>query len=456
MTTELHTEETPAPPPKREVHFPVTKWLIGMNVAMFLAMVFYGHVSWTRPTIDDLQRWGADFGPMTFSGQWWRVLANTFIHIGIFHLVVNMWALFQLGALAENLFGEDIYTSIYLLSGIAGSVVSLAWHPLVTGAGASGAIFGIAGALIVVLKWGNLPVSKAAIAPVLQSLVVFSLFNLGYGAITAGMDNAAHLGGLGAGLIAGSVLIQPAYRGAAGLKARKRAAVAGVLVVMAATLVVAYFNGFYGHLYAGQIAVERNQADRGIAELRQVIVRKPDNAEAHFWLAKAYLQKGDAPAATAQLLRTVELKPKDPEALITLGRLYLRTNKADEAATLFRRVVAVLPNSAEAHFELASALLALRQAKPATAEFQQTLKLNPNHVQAYLNLGVIGLGTKDYDAALSAFLNATRLAPNLPEAWALLAATYKQKGMAKEEAAATEKALALKQQQGGSAPAPKK
>jgi rhomboid protease GluP len=116
-----------------------------------------------------------------------------------------MWCLWNLGRLAERVFDRWTYLLVYTASGIGGSLASLWWHPRGIGAGASGAIFGLAGALIAVLYLGNLPIAKEALKPTLKSLITFAAYNLFFG-LVPGIDNAAHLGGLAAGLGLGAVL----------------------------------------------------------------------------------------------------------------------------------------------------------------------------------------------------------------------------------------------------------
>ena len=125
----------------------VTHALVGINAAVFLGMALAG-ISITSPTTQQLVHWGANWGPLTLSGESWRLFTCMFLHIGVIHIAFNMWCLWDLGALAESLYGHWTFASVYLISGVAGSVASVAWHPGTVSAGASGAIFGIAGALI--------------------------------------------------------------------------------------------------------------------------------------------------------------------------------------------------------------------------------------------------------------------------------------------------------------------
>ncbi len=195
---------TPAPPVRISQRFLLTQTIVGVNVLVFLGMVLSG-VSPMSPTQLQLVTWGANFAPLSLGTQPWRMLASNYVHIGIIHIFFNMWCLWNLGRLAESIFDRWTYLLIYTASGIAGSLASLWWHPRGIGAGASGAIFGLAGGLIAVLYLGKLPFAKEALKPTLRSLVMFAAYNLFFG-LVPGIDNAAHLGGLAAGLAIGALL----------------------------------------------------------------------------------------------------------------------------------------------------------------------------------------------------------------------------------------------------------
>jgi len=125
----------------------VTQAIVGINVAVFVAMALAG-VSFLDPTTADVRLWGGNYGPLTIGGQWWRLLSCVFVHIGIIHIALNMWCLWGLGRIAEAIYDHWTFGAVYLITGVSASVASLAWNPARTSAGASGAIFGIAGALI--------------------------------------------------------------------------------------------------------------------------------------------------------------------------------------------------------------------------------------------------------------------------------------------------------------------
>jgi rhomboid protease GluP len=224
---------TPAPPVRISQRFLLTQAIVGINVLVFIGMVLSG-VSPMSPAGLQLKAWGANFAPLSLGSEPWRILTSNYVHIGIIHIFFNMWCLWNLGRLAESIFDRWTYLLIYTASGIAGSLASLWWHPQGIGAGASGAIFGLAGGLIAVLYLGKLPFAKDALKPTLRSLVMFAAYNLFFG-LVPGIDNAAHLGGLAAGLgigalLAGSVTEPPDVRA----RRRNFVTVATVLLLLAA------------------------------------------------------------------------------------------------------------------------------------------------------------------------------------------------------------------------------
>jgi rhomboid protease GluP len=182
--------------------------IFALNVLVFAAMVASG-VSAINPTIAGALTWGANYGPRTLNGEPWRLVSNFFVHFGIIHLAANMFALWNAGGVIERLFGPLAFAAIYFAAGLTASIASLAAHPTVVSAGASGAIFGVYGALaaFVLLRRGAIPkVVISRLGGVAGSFIAYNIF---YGAAHAGIDNAAHLGGLIGGFAAGAFLIRP-------------------------------------------------------------------------------------------------------------------------------------------------------------------------------------------------------------------------------------------------------
>lgn len=223
-----YQEPAPAPPPARRRRAqwaiaPATYVLLGINILVFLAMVFLG-VSPTSPTSKQLLIFGANYGPsVLLDGEWWRLVTAMFVHVGIVHLASNMWCLWNLGLLGEPLIGPFGMFAAYLLTGVAGNLLSTAVHAGVpgspdgpggiVGAGASGAVFGLAGVLIVLLKSPLLPIPQIELKKLRRSVIYFALLNFVIGAGTwlartsIQIDNMAHLGGFLGGLALGIPMV---------------------------------------------------------------------------------------------------------------------------------------------------------------------------------------------------------------------------------------------------------
>ncbi len=228
---------TPQPVVRRQRSFwstaPATYVLVGINCAVFVAMLLKG-VGVFNPTAEQLMQWGANnAGSVLINDQWWRIVTAMFVHVGIIHLATNMWCLWNLGLLAEPLMGSLGVAACYILTGAAGNLLSVIWNarhfsvglfnqqmqhqpfnPLdyfSPGAGASGAVFGIAGALIILLKSPRLPVPPEELRKLRKSVIYFAVLNLVIGlgvsvnvvASRTGIsiDNSAHLGGVLCGLL---------------------------------------------------------------------------------------------------------------------------------------------------------------------------------------------------------------------------------------------------------------
>ena len=205
----------------------VTPTLVVINVLVFVAMCVSG-VSIFEPKIADLIRWGADFGPLTKDGQWWRIITSTFVHIGLIHVAMNMFVLWTAGRVIERLFGSVPFAVLYLVAGLGGSLASLAWQPFIVSAGASGAVFGLFGGLVGFLVLQRKKVPAAQVAALAKYAGTFIAYNLVYGFARTGLDIAAHLGGLGTGFLVGMALTVPASVPGARLRRAVIVAVASV------------------------------------------------------------------------------------------------------------------------------------------------------------------------------------------------------------------------------------
>ena len=183
--------------------FMATPILIDLNILVFIVMVASG-VGIMSPSTLSLLKWGADFGPLTLTGEWWRAVTCNFIHIGAFHLLMNMYAFMYVGLLLEGLIGSRRMFMSYLLTGLCSAAFSLYMHGETISAGASGAIFGLYGIFLAFLFFHR--IAKEQRKALLTSILIFVGYNLVYG-MKAGIDNAAHIGGLLSGFLLGIIYV---------------------------------------------------------------------------------------------------------------------------------------------------------------------------------------------------------------------------------------------------------
>ncbi len=249
-----------APPPPRARRrrpswsaAPATYLLVGINCLVFVAMFLHG-ASPFMPSADQVLFFGATQPEsILVYHQWWRILTAMFVHVGILHLATNMWCLWNLGLLAEPLMGRSGLISAYVLTGAAGNLLSTAWnwnHPIhdpsgviyyLPGAGASGAVFGIAGALIVLLKSNRLPIPPLELKRLRKSVIYFAGINLvigfsiNYGADFTGVlvDNFAHVGGFLSGLLFAMPMVPRIGSPRSSFKLRLQGAVIMVVLMLA-------------------------------------------------------------------------------------------------------------------------------------------------------------------------------------------------------------------------------
>ncbi len=422
---------------------PATAALVVLNVLVFAVMALRG-VSILHPTPDQLLRWGANFGPLALDGQWWRLFTCMFVHIGLIHLLLNMWALWDVGFLAEQLYGPRTFLAVYLMSGVAGSLASLARNATIVSAGASGAIFGLAGALIATLYLGKLPVERKALRASLVSLLVFAGYNLVYGFLKAHIDNGAHVGGLVAGLLLGFVLSRDFHIGRADSHLRRFLFPIFGVILIAATFSVRYMQMPVVRIHNAETALAKGDVNGGVRMLNEVIRERPQFAPAWLLLGVTQARMGQFTAAEPTLIKASQLAPKDTAALAQLSVLYLRTGQYERARAALQRMAEVNPKDADTFVNLGVTLNQLGRAEEAAAALHKAVALNPTLPLAQFNLGLTEMNLKRYDEAIAAFSRTTKLAPNDAEAWIWLANAYQSKGMSQEADAAYAKAYQLR------------
>ena len=182
---------------------PVVTWvLLVANIVVWLAMELAGG----SKSVEVLQDFGALHGPLIASGEYWRLFTAMFLHVGLMHLLVNGVLLLILGRMVEAIYGRASFTIIYVVAGLFGSVASYLMNPIATGAGASGAIFGVLGA------FGAFFLARRDVLgemgrQTFLGIAILAAIQLLYGFDRPGVDNWAHIGGLVAGFAIGMAYV---------------------------------------------------------------------------------------------------------------------------------------------------------------------------------------------------------------------------------------------------------
>ena len=184
----------------------LTPALIAANLVIWLATLLAGAEFLRTPAVN-LLAWGGNAASEVQKGEWWRMLTATFLHGGFIHLAMNMLGLYSAGTFVERIYGPRLLLIIYLGSGLFGSALSLHFAARqAVSVGASGAVFGVAGALLVAVFQHRDKLPKSFSKQTLAGMSFFAFYSLLQGFGKGGIDNAAHVGGLLAGCLTAFIL----------------------------------------------------------------------------------------------------------------------------------------------------------------------------------------------------------------------------------------------------------
>jgi len=209
----------------------VTYWLIGVNVLVYLITVAQG-AGINQPGGKLFEKWIL-FGPFVARGDWWRLITAAFLHGSVVHIALNMLALYWLGGAVETYLGPLRYLALYLVSGLAGSAGALLDKPLAPTVGASGAIFGILGAMLIIEYQATGSLAGQALSLIAINLVfTFTISNIAIG---------GHIGGLIGGILV-TLALSRFGRGHVAYGRPGLVGVGGLVVVAAASVVLSYWR----------------------------------------------------------------------------------------------------------------------------------------------------------------------------------------------------------------------
>lgn len=316
----------------REV--PVTVALISINLAVFAIMALSSgdaiHLAPGAP-LD----WGANFGPATEGGEWWRLLTAVFVHLSFIHVAVNLWALWDIGRLVEGLLGRWRFAALFVGSGVIGNLMSLALQDQQrVSSGASGAIFGLYGALILFIWHESARIALDEYRWISTIAIVFSALMLVLGIFIPSIDNAAHGGGLLAGVVLGKLL----GHSAVGLIESRAPTFFSPAGLLAAVTALAIFLGLSGPPYRySEELITRTAISRFVTEDRLITARwqallESDNDQSFDYVARALNQEVAEPYQRSfEALAEVENYSNVPSRAVLLQMQSYATRRRAEA-----------------------------------------------------------------------------------------------------------------------------
>lgn len=326
----------------------LTYFIIGLNAVIWLFTEYYGK----RYNVDANLTFGAKVNTLIMSGEYWRLITPIFLHGGLMHIAFNSYSLYNLGPTVEKVFGRLKYLFIYLASGILGNVASFIFSPNPS-VGASGAIFGLFGALIYMGQKRKILFTGSFGSGILITLV----FNLGYGFSNSGIDNFAHIGGLVGGYLFSSAL---GLMGDRKITSQKIA-----LFVLSIALI---FGGT-----ATGFQTPSNRQELTTVKAADLIKQAAAKYDAKDYVSAAELAK-----------KVLEIKDVNDQikgiALDLASTCLFNQGKYEEALEYSKQLLTLEP--ARSHYISGLCYANLQDKKNAIAELKQAVKMDPKNTHA--------------------------------------------------------------------------
>jgi rhomboid protease GluP len=363
--------------------------ILALNLLLFVLMTLAGGSKDTGVLLE----FGASYAPLLRRGEYWRLVMPMFLHIGWLHLLVNGYALYILGPILERVYGYGRYAALYVAAGIGSSLLSMAISTHVA-AGASGAIFGVAGAMLVTgyvhrdvipPRWGR------AFG---RGMIPFIVVNLAFGFTVRGIDNWGHLGGLVSGLLL-ALVIPPLGRNLLANEMAEPPMQAIILLPIATVLLAmtATVNQYRTSQAVTRLLTEgtrfeiAQQYDRALRSFQEAARKSPHDERPHELLGSLYLAQKMYDQAIQEYGEAVLLSlPDDPQPRLRLGMAYRLKGDLAKAQQAFEAALGKNPQTGEAQILLADLYAEQKLFADAIAHYQEALRLEPNLAVAHNNL----------------------------------------------------------------------
>ncbi|MFC0522610.1 rhomboid family intramembrane serine protease [Pontibacillus salicampi] len=320
----------------------LTYLLIAINLIMFTIIEWNGGSTDTYTLVE----YGAKYNPAIIDGEWWRIVSSMFLHIGFLHITLNMLALYVLGSVVERMYGSIRFLPIYFIGGIVGGLASFAFTPNVA-AGASGAIYGLFGALL----FFGVVYRKLFFQTIGMNVIIILVLNIGFSIVMPQVDNGAHLGGLLGGFLASSMVHLP-----------RNKAWGRQLGSLALIAVVAAGLGYYGlnhsdnhydaaiQAQVGSGYLQNDEFDKAIDIANRALPRTEENNDLlYFVRGNGYYGQKEYEKAKADYQKAISLNANRFEAYINLSIIYRDVEQnQSEALKLAKKAQSIDPGNEKA------------------------------------------------------------------------------------------------------------
>lgn len=344
---------------------------------------------------DVLLSFGASYGPYIRGGEYWRLVMPMFLHVGILHLLINGYALYLLGRLLERVYGYALFTLIYVGCGIGSAALSMTLSNNES-AGASGAIFGIAGVMLVA---GYL--RREAVPPHWgrafgKGMIPFIVLNLALGFSIKRffpIDNWAHVGGLVTGIVLALLIPPPPTESLTGALREQPFQALLLIPLIVVTLAMAAAGQDYRSarletqlLLEGERLRAARQNALALQRFQEAARRAPNDERPHEELGSLYLQQNQAADAVREYEQALRITPGSTRAQLGLGLAYRQKGDLAQAHELFEKALGKNPTTAVGQEALADLCAEQKLYAEAVEHYEQTLRIEPNLAEAHNNL----------------------------------------------------------------------
>lgn len=319
----------------------LTYVFIAINALLFLLMEFSGGSTNTEVLLN----YGAKESFLISQGEYWRLITPIFLHIGFLHFALNNIAIYYLGNLAEKIYGSFRFFSIFILAGIIGNISSFLFNASSIGAGASGAIFGLFGAL---LYFGYI-YPDLFFRTMGNDILTIIGINLVFGFVVPNIDNNAHIGGLIGGFIVAAIIHLPKQKSKKWLLSI--IAVFIIILTIGATwwgAEVRDFKGSEAIFIKGENALIDGELEKANSIFDHLVTEYPNDPLYHFYYANTVFQQGNPVLARKHYLQTLELDQNFFQAHYNLALISLFENNNEQAIYHLEKALAINPLFKEA------------------------------------------------------------------------------------------------------------